>query len=374
MYRKDLTPEEMVIQAVTEAIAEADIRPTVIGTVVVANALGGRLWDQGCIRGQTWMRDLGLAGCGIVNVDNSCGSGGTAMHLGVMAAQVSDQPVLVVGVEKMWTGDREATLAGIEDGLPREERAKMREMLPDDSGSILMEMNASWAKQFMDERGTTAEQIAATAAKAFRSAARNPLAQFHRQVTTEEILASPMVSSPLTRLMCSSFTDGAAAAVLTSGAAAGAPRVISSVIRSGDGSIDYHQRVAEAAEEAWKEAGVGPGDMDLVEIHDATSAEELYSLESLGFFDPGESGPATAAGDTDLGGRSVSVNPSGGLVGRGHPLGATGLCQIAEVVRHLRGQAGDRQIEGARLATTVNCGGIISGDAALVAIHVLTEG
>ena len=172
--------------------------------------------------------------------------------------------------------------------------------------------------------------------------------------------------------MCSSFTDGAAAAVLSAGTAPGAPRIRASVLRSGNGELDYHDRLRETADEAWKAAGVGPEDMDVVELHDATSAEELYALESLGFFPAGEAGVATLAGDTDVGGRGVCVNPSGGLVARGHPLGATGICQIAELVAQLRGTAAGRQVPEPRLAAAVNTGGIMGGkDTALVAVHVL---
>jgi len=172
--------------------------------------------------------------------------------------------------------------------------------------------------------------------------------------------------------MCSSFTDGAAAAVLSAGTQRGAPRVRASVLRSGYGELDYHDRLSETAEDAWKVAGVGPGDIDVVELHDATSAEELYALEALGFFSPGEAGVATEAGDTDLGGRGVCVNPSGGLLSRGHPLGATGICQVVELVHQLRGTAAGRQIEGARLAMSVNTGGIMGGrDTALAGVHIL---
>jgi acetyl-CoA acyltransferase len=144
------------------------------------------------------------------------------------------------------------------------------------------------------------------------------------------------------------------------------------LLRSGNGELDYHDRLRETADEAWKDAGVGPGDIDVVELHDATSAEELYALESLGFFPAGEAGAATVAGDTDVGGRRVCVNPSGGLVARGHPLGATGICQIAELVAQLRGTATGRQVPEPRLAMAVNTGGIMSGkDTALVAVHVL---
>jgi acetyl-CoA acetyltransferase len=376
MDRRDMTAEEMACTAALAALKDAGVSPEEVALVVVANALGGRLCEQGCIRGQSWLRELGLADSGVVNVDNSCAGGSSALHLGIMAALGGETPVLVVGVEKMWTGDRSATLAGIEDGLPAIDRDELRRTMgANESGSLLMGLNASWVRRQIDERGTTLEQIAATAVKARRVASRNPLAQLHRTVTLQEVIDSPVVASPLTRLMCSSFTDGAAAAVVSAGHVPGAPRILASVARSGYGELEYHDRLARSAEAAWAAAGVGPGDLDLVELHDATSAEELYALESLGFFPPGDAGAATAAGDTEVGGAGVCVNPSGGLVGRGHPLAATGICQVVELVTQLRGDAGERQIPGARLAAAVNTGGIIGGaDTAFVGVHVLAGG
>lgn len=236
-----------------------------------------------------------------------------------------------------------------------------------------MGMNAVWVNHQVAARGTTVDQIAATAVKSRRFGAMNPLAQFQREVTVEEVLASPVVASPLRRLMCSSFTDGAAAVVLASGTVPDAPKVMASVVRSGTGDTEYHERLGQVAEEGWKAAGVGPRDVDLIELHDATSAEELYALEAMGFFAPGDAGAATVAGATGPGGHSVCVNPSGGLVSRGHPIGATGLCQIVEVAQHLRGRAGNRQVDGARLGAAVNTGGLINADPALVSITVLSR-
>jgi acetyl-CoA acetyltransferase len=372
MVRRDRTPDDMVADVVRGALTDAGMSPADVGLVIVANALGGRLCGQGCIRGQAWLRDVDLGTTGVVNVDNSCAGGSSALHLGVMAALAGQSPVLVVGVEKMWTGDRVATLAGIEDGLPADERAELRAALDNDAGSVLMGLNATWVRHQIEARGTTPEQIAAAAAKARRCGARNPLAQFRAPVSIDEVLSSPTVVAPLTRLMCSSFTDGAAAAVLSTGGGRGAPRVRASVLRSGRGDLDYHDRLHETAEETWKSAGVGPADIDVVEVHDATSAEELWALEALGFFGAGEAGAATLAGDTDIDGGALCVNPSGGLVARGHPLGATGICQVIELVEQLRGSASGRQVEGARLGAAVNTGGIMAGrDTALVAMHVL---
>lgn len=372
MNRRDQSAREMATQAVTAALSDAGLSATDVGLVVVANALGGRLLDQGCIRGQAWLRDVGLGSTGVVNVDNSCAGGSSAVHLGFNAALAGESPVLVLGVEKMWTGDRPSTLAGVEDGLPADERIKLRPSLTNEAGSLLMGLNATWVRHQIHERGTSPRQIAAAVVKSRRCAARNPLAQFRSPVTVEEVLASPIVAGPLRRLMCSSFTDGAAAAVLTGGPQPGAPRIRASVLRSGYGELDYHDRLSETVVDAWKVAGVGPDDIDLVELHDATSAEELYALEALGFFGPGEAGAATEAGDTDIGGKALSVNPSGGLLSRGHPLGATGICQIVELVHQLRRTATGRQVPRARFGMSVNTGGIMGGrDTALAAVHIL---
>jgi len=372
MDTRDQDLQALALRAASEALEDAGLSPNEVGLVAVGNALAGRLSDQGCIRGQSWLRDLGLGNSGVVNVDNSCAGGSTALHVGFAAALAGESPVLVVGAEKMWTGDRRATLDGIEDGLPADDRAELRKSLENDAGSVLMALNATWVRHQLDERGTTERQIAATTVKSRRCASRNPLAQFRTPLTVEEVLDSPVVVPPLRRLMCSSFTDGAAAAVLTAGTQRGAPRVRASILRSGYGELDYHARLSDTVEDAWKVAGVGPGDIDIVEVHDATSAEEIYALESLGFFPAGDAGAATEAGHTDLGGRAVCVNPSGGLLSRGHPLGATGLCQIVELVHQLRERARGRQVEGARLGMSVNTGGIMAGrDTALAAVHIL---
>ena len=370
MSRRDLSPEELTSMAASAALSDAGLSASEVGLVLAANALGGSLNDQACIRGQAWLKPVGLNGVGVINVDNSCAGGASAFHLGVAAASSGESPVLVVGTEKMWTGSRESTIAGIEEGLPAEERVVLRERYCD-SGSTLMGMNAVWVNHQLTARGTTVEQVAATVVKSRRFGSMNPLAQFRTPLTIEDVLSSPVVASPLRRLMCSSFTDGAAAVVLAAATAPTAPKVVASVVRSGTGDTEYHERLGNVAEEGWKAAGLGPEDVDVIELHDATSAEELYALEAMGFFAPGCAGVATVAGETGPGGRSVCVNPSGGLVSRGHPIGATGICQIVEIAQHLRGDAGNRQATGARLGVAVNTGGLINADPALVSVTVL---
>jgi acetyl-CoA acetyltransferase len=374
MNRRDRTVEDMANQVVADALADAGVEPADIDLVVFGNATAGRLLDQGCIRGQSFLRNAGLRNAGIINVDNSCAGGSSALHLATMATLGGSGSVLAVGVEKMWTGDRLATLAGIEDGVTLEDRIRMHEEMENPSGSVLMALNASWTMVQMERHDATLEQFAATAVKARRHGALNPNAQFQSEVTLDEVLGSPEIVWPLTRLMCSSFTDGGAAVVLSAQTRPGAPRIRASSIRSGNGDLDYHDRLAESASAAWDASGVDPADVDVVELHDATSAEELYALESLGFYKPGDAGPATVAGDTTFGGSGVTVNPSGGLVARGHPLGATGIAQVVELAGQLRDEAGPRQVEGARLAVAANTGGIIGKDAAFIGIHVLEAG
>jgi acetyl-CoA acyltransferase len=380
LSRRDLAPETMAYQATHEALADAGLSPDDLGLVIVANATAGRLNDQGCVRGQSWLRKAGLSEVPVVNVDNSCAGGSSALHVATLVAASAERPVLALGVEKMWTGNRAETMAGIEDGLPADYRHDLHDRRHADdnpAGSILMGLNNAWAQRLMEERGVTKRQMAAAAVKAFDHAARNPLAQCQRRTSIDEVLASPQVAGVLTRLMCSSFTDGAAAIVVAGPAitsSPSSPRIIGSVARSGNGLLDYHDRLAQAADAAWEAWGLGPDDFDLVELHDATAPEEIYALESIGFFGPGLAGPATEAGHTGMDSPGLVVNPSGGLVGRGHPLGATGLAQVVELATQLRGRAGARQVSGARLGLAVNTGGIIEGDAGFVGFHAVRAG
>lgn len=371
--RSDRTPDDLAAEAAQAALDDAGLRAHEVARVVVANALGGLLGDQEMIRGQVWLRRCGFGQAPIVNVDNACAGGATALELATLAVQAGESPVLVVGVEKMWVGDRSRRVAALEQGLAAADRPLLRQRRGD-AASVLLAVNARWAQEQMDERGATRTQFAATAAKSYRHASLNPLAQHRTAHSAADVLGSAAVAGPLTRLMCSSFTDGAAALVLRSSAGGRAPRVRASVLLAGDGSLPYHDRLAAVGEEAWKAAGVGPKDLSAIELHDVTSAEELYALEALQFFGAGEAGPAAAAGHTSLGGGRLVVNPSGGLVARGHPIGATGVCQVVELALQLRGEAGARQVEPMTAGAAVNAGGMIDGDAASIGITVLERG
>lgn len=369
--RLEMGPGELAKSAVTQALADAEIDIGELGLIVVGNSMAGTLQDQAMIRGQSFLWELGLKSTPVVNVENGCSGGATAMHMGCLAVQGGTSPVLVLGVEKMWHEDRAVTSKGIEQGFPAELRETMRaKFATAETPSIPMGVNAVWAEEMM-ARGTTVEHMAIAASKAYTFGSLNPFAQRRTPITPQEVLDSRRISGVLTRYMCSSFTDGAAAVVISDSPPLTAPRVLASAMRSGDGSLEYHERLLETAELAWKIAGVGREDIDIIEHHDVTAAEEIYSLEELGFFGPGEAGPAIAEGRLSLGTDGMVSNPSGGLLARGHALGATGVCQVVELVQHLRGAAGARQVEGAKIGMAINTGGFIKRDTAAVGCHIL---
>ena len=332
MSRRDLEPDTMAYEVAHEALGDAGVSAHELGLVIVGNAMAGRLSDQGCMRGQTWLRKAGLNEAAIINVDNSCAGGSSALHLATMAATVQDRPVLALGVEKMWTGNRAETIAGIEDGLPAEYRLDLHERRHEDdnpAGSILMGLNNGWAQRLMVETGATVRQIAAAAVKAFDHASRNPLAQFQRAVTIDEVLASPQVAGVLTRLMCSSFTDGAAAVVLGGPGRAGT-RLGAPYHRFGGPLGKRNARLPRPAEPGRRvrlgglrvRARTTPTSSSCTTPRRPRSSTPWSRWASSR---PGEAGPATEAGATGVDSPGLVVNPSGGLVGRGHPLGATGL-------------------------------------------------
>jgi acetyl-CoA acetyltransferase len=244
--------------------------------------------------------------------------------------------------------------------------------------TVFMDIYAREARRHMEEYGTTQRQLAAISAKNHHHSTMNPRAQYRRDFTVEEVLADKEVTFPLTRAMCSPIGDGAAAAVVCSGdclakAEGGKPvKILASVLGSGmDRGPDEPHICRRLALRAYEASGLGPRDIDVAEVHDATSYAELSATENLGFCAPGEGGPFAESGATALGG-SIPVNPSGGLESKGHPVGATGLAQIAEIVWQLRGEAGARQVEGARIGLTQNGGGAIEPEEAAMAIHILS--
>ena len=341
----------------------------------------------------------------MVNVENACAGGSTALHLARLAVQSGQYgTVLAVGAEKIFNADTgrmfgafmtalDVTHAEEHLGRLLELSGKAMETLrrrrPDlaarmvepDEGrrTVFMDVYAAFALWHMAEYGSTPEQLAAIAAKNHNHAVTNPKAQIRIPMTPEEVLADRLVSWPLTRSMCAPIGDGAAAAIVVSDevkkrrGGSRAVRIRASAMRTGtardadDVGSDIAVRTAGAA---YEEAGVTPEEIDVAEIHDATAFGELHQSEALGFCPMGEGGVFALEGHSTIGGR-LPINPSGGLECRGHPIGASGLAQIHELVLQLRGEANDRQVEGARLALAENGGGNIGYEEATLVIHLL---
>jgi acetyl-CoA acetyltransferase len=245
--------------------------------------------------------------------------------------------------------------------------------------SPLMERYAAKAREYMRRAGATDEDLAHVSVKNRAHAVLNPNAQFRTPITIEQVLDSRMIADPLRLLMCAPIGDGAAAVLVASPAAArrlgGTHLTVAACTLTSNGAHPDAARPAErAARAAYQQAGVGPMDVDVVEVHDACSAAELWMYEQLGFCGPGEGPKLLADGATALGGR-LPVNTSGGLLSRGHPLGATGCGQIVELVDQLRGRAGDRQVPGARVALAQNAGGMLDRtDEAAAVVTIITGG
>jgi acetyl-CoA acyltransferase len=353
---------------------------------------------QHCIRGQVALSANGLEGIPITNVENACASGSTAFHGAWTAVKAGLYDcVLAIGAEKLYSEDRAKTMEGFlagmdvevavdeitrfakEDRRRREEEAKKKgvELPPEKSGghTVFMDWYAIGARTHMEKYGTTQRQLAAIAAKNHNNSTLNPLAQYTFPQTIEQVLEDRVVAWPLTRAMCAPIGDGAAAAVLCSESylkrnpSSRAVRVLASALQSGNRSKPT-DCAARASKQAYEMAGVGPEDIDVAEVHDATAYGELHQVEQMGFCDVGEGGPFAEAGETSLGGR-IPVNTSGGLISRGHPIGASGLAMIYELVTQLRGEGGKRQVEGARLALVENGGGVLGHGEAAMSVHIL---
>jgi acetyl-CoA acetyltransferase len=292
--------------------------------------------------------------------------------------------VLVVGAEKMhttvqsdaWNIDHsEGLMTLMEGGVNQLLRAELLEANKNPFNSVFMGLNAGWARHQIDERGTTLEEAVEVAVKNRANGAINPKARFNgRPVTREEVMESPIVAEPLRMAMCSAFSDGVGALVLTDEVVADRPRIVSTQLLSGDGTMENHDRMTQLSGEVWEEAGIGPVDVDVIEVHDACAFEELWALEACGFYDTGEAGKATLAGRTARSGEQP-VNPGGGLIGRGHPVSATGVLQIVELYEQLMGRCGGHQIPGEpKIAFAENQGGLSGyADVAALGMTVLKK-
>jgi acetyl-CoA acyltransferase len=376
----DTTLQVMCEPVVRDALAQAGARPSDVQAVFFANAVAGVLTGQEMIRGQAALRATGTLGGPLVNVENACASGSTALYLAVQAVSSGQfDTVLAVGCEKLSHDDRARSAAAIATAVPVEDLAELSARAGAGAGSLFMGLYAEAARGYMSKSGATAEDFADVVVKSRAHAALNPFAQFRDVVTREEVLSSRHIVDPLTLPMCSPIGDGAAAVLVVSrdrAARLGAVdpvTVAGCALQSGTDPGDLeHSVTRRAAQIALRDAAIDIADVDVLEVHDATASAELMIYEELGLCEQGGGPDLLRSGETSLSGRRP-VNLSGGLLSRGHPLGATGLAQVVELVLQLRGAAGARQAPRARVGLAENSGGHLAGDLAAGVVTVLTR-
>jgi acetyl-CoA acetyltransferase len=392
----DVDLKTMTRQATDAALTDAGIAKSDLNAAYFANVSQGHMERQHMIRGEIALRSMGIGGIPIVNVENACASGSSAFNSAVNFVKAGQGDVaLAVGAEKMYSRDRDLMFSVFDSGWDVSTRdetvarlAKMGEGVEVPDGtmsnkpySVFMDVYAAFSRFHMKRFGTTREQLAAVAAKNHNHSIHNPQSQYRNGYTVDEVLAAAPITYPLTLPMCAPISDGAAAVVICNKNALArlglderrAVRVLATVVLSGaerePEEVEKHVS-ALAAKRAYEIAGVGPEDVSVAEVHDATAMGEIVQIENLGFCAFGEGGPISARGETRIGGR-IPVNPSGGLESKGHPIGATGLGQIYELVLQLRGEAGARQVADARIAIAENGGGIHGIEEAVACITVL---
>ncbi|MFH1243226.1 MAG: thiolase family protein [Pseudomonadota bacterium] len=358
----DIWVEELGRKAILAAIKDSGVDPRRVPVAYCGHS------HQGRVAGQRALKQAGISGIEVVNVENACAGGSTSFRQAYLSvASGLYDLALAVGMEKVGGGLLPPNPEDL-DGL---------------QGRVLPGHYAMKAVRHMYEYGTTHEQLAMVSVKSHRNASMNPLAQYQEPVTLDQVLKSRMVADPLTLLQCCPTGDGAAAAILcsrTEAARSDHPpvRVAGSAVRSGEfvGSGDdilESRLTRETAKKAYEMASVGPDEIDVCECHDAFTIGEILHCENLGFCPRGEGGWLIQEGKTEITG-SIPVNPSGGLLSKGHPLGATGIAQVVEIVQQLRGQAGRRQVENARVGLTHTMGGAIPGlEAGACAVHIFMK-
>ncbi len=364
----DATVAAMAIEALDGALADAGPDVGRIEAIFFANALSGLMTGQECVRGQVALRHSRYGGIPTVNVENACASGSTALHLACMAIDAGVyETVAVVGSEKMSHPDKRRSIQALAGAADVDLLADA----PDDH-SVFMDSYAARALERIERQGWSPADFARVVVKNRLHAVHNSGAQFRTEMTVDEVLSARMITEPLTLPMCSPIGDGAAALILTGTPnGAGHPIRVRASAMSATGGPAPGSVVQRASAVAREQSGLAAGDVDVIEVHDATASAELEAYEHLGLAEPGEGNRLIAEGRTVLGG-DLPVNTGGGLLSRGHPVGATGVLQVVELVAQLRGRAGERQVDlDPRLALAQNAGGFVEGDNAVAVITVL---
>ena len=365
---------EMAAEASWQALQDAGVKPREIETAYLGYCLG--LFNgQECVPGQIVFPPVGIRGIPVTRIESACASGSVAFreaYLGVASGQYD--MAVALGLEMMSRAPNTVVRKYMSGGADNELESEMGLTFPGVFGM--------YARRHMKDFGTTLEHLALVTVKNRGNASLNPRAHFTSPSTVEEVLSSRMVADPLRLLNCCPISDGAAAAVLTTAKKArelgkkGLIRVAASVQNScvfdEPPDLNTFEGTVRAAEKAYETSGLGPEDIDLAEVHDCFSIAEIMHVEDLGFCKKGEGGFFTAGGHTAITGK-IPVSPSGGLLGKGHPLAATGVAQIVEVVEQLRGLSGPRQVPKARVGLTHTVGGFTRGESGTVVVTILKK-
>lgn len=393
----DKTYHTLCAQALDEVFRDANMDKKGIECVFFSNSFWGHFEGQHTIRGQCVLRPYGMLGVPIINVENACASGSTALYMANLAVKSGEfDVVLCLGVEKIANQDKSLSFASFTAGFDRtnlkntirlydELSKKFAIPMPPDDGlgkSQAMETYGVFARWHMWKYGSTKEQLAKIAVKNRFNGSLNPMAHWQKPITIESALNERVISYPITRPMCAPIGDGAAAVIVVSERFLNklkcpkAIKIRTIVHCSGKDKRNYEdtQDIGERlAELAYDKAGLEPKDIDIAEVHDATAFGELYQTECLGFTPKGTGGEFAETGKSSLDGE-LPINTSGGLISRGHPVGATGLAQIYELVTQMRGIAGKRQVPKAvRIALAENGGGILTLEEASMTISILEK-
>ena len=391
---KDLTGE-----ALKSLKNDGEISFNEIEAAWFSNAAWGMYEFQHSIRGQVALSANKIDKIPIINVENACASGSTAFHGAWMAIKSGLYDcILAIGAEKIYQEDRKKMMEGfitytdvektrqlmeqLKQMAAKQKAKKAKEQGTDETKekkgghSAFMDLYAMAARNHMKKHGTTKRQYAAVAAKNHNNSTLNPLAQYTFPMTVEEVMEDYEVAYPLTRSMCAPVGDGAAAAILCSEKflkehpTDRAVLIRASVLKSGSWRTDDVAK--RASKTVYEMAGLSPQDINVAEVHDATAFGEIHQIEQMGFCPIGQGGPFTESGATALDG-TIAINPSGGLLSRGHPIGASGLAQLYELVVQLRGEAEDRQVKNPRFALAENGGGNIGFGEAALCVHILEK-
>lgn len=393
----DRTVRDMGMEATEICLQDAGLTKADLEAVFFSNTFWGMFDNQHSIRGEVVMRSMGVEAIPVTNVENACAGGSTALHLAWTGIQAGSYDVaLALGSEKITHPNKAMSLAAYSTCMDVANFEKHIAMIvevgktfqidippdasaPGEGRSIFMDAYAMGTRWHMSRFGSTQRQLAMICAKNHRHASLNPLAQYQQIMTVEEVLADKPIAYPLTRAMCAPVGDGAAAAIVCSPrylkklSTARPVRIRASVLGQGsDRDIDAPDVGERLIKKAYELASVGPEDIHIAELHDATAWGELHQTESMGFCPMGQGGPYAESGDTTLGGKRP-INTSGGLECNGHPVGASGLSQIHEIVTQLRWEAGKRQSLKAKIGLTENGGGNIGVEEAAMCIHILEK-